>query len=262
MKSRVAASSTLSVVGMVLLALVAIVLSGAALLQSRSVTAVPEAPVASAIQPAESAEPSTSSPPPASPSPSAGEGITPEAPDPTSSATSPSADGPTVVVIGDSNSVEDEEGSWVDAVAESLGWGSVINLSSPGRGFYAAPRSCNLDPCDNFGGSIELIQDEQPDVVITFGGTADGDVALGDAATSYFEGLRDALPDAELIAISPVTGADEWPYFMTMHQQSIRAAVEGVGGTMIDVGRVGLGEDPLSAESHAEITQIVVDELE
>ena len=40
-----------------------------------------------------------------------------------------------VVVMGDSHSVGDPSVTWVGAASAQLGWGPVVNLSAPGRGF-------------------------------------------------------------------------------------------------------------------------------
>ncbi|MGO1383676.1 MAG: hypothetical protein ACTHU1_02640 [Arachnia sp.] len=104
---------------------------------------------------------------------------------------------------------------------------------------------------------------EDPDVVVTFGGIADGDQDLSDAAGQYFAALRAALPDAELIAISPVTSEEPAPYFLNLHDQTIRAAVEAVGGTFIDVERPGVGDgEQLSAESQGEIADAIIAALQ
>lgn len=98
--------------------------------------------------------------------------------------------------------------------------------------------------------------------MITFGGIADGDVALGTATTAYFEGLRAALPDAELVAIAPISTADTLPYFVTMHGQSIATSVTAVDGVFVNAGQpaIGGGAD-LSPEVHAQIAEAVVSQL-
>ena len=168
----------------------------------------------------------------------------------------------TVVIVGDSSSVGAPAQTWVGPAAEKLGWTNMVNLSSPGRGYIAAPRSCEFTPCANFVGTLPLVKEVQPDVVVTFGGTADGDFSLKAPAASYFQALRAAFPDAELVAISPVTTDAQAPYWLTLHSQTIRAGVQGVGGTFVDVGQPGLGNGgTLSPEAHAAIAQKIIDRL-
>ncbi|MCC2594323.1 SGNH/GDSL hydrolase family protein [Tessaracoccus sp. OS52] len=167
-----------------------------------------------------------------------------------------------MVIIGDSYSMGEPAETWVGPVAESLGWTDVVNLSSPGRGFVMSPRSCDFDPCGTFALSIPAIVEAEPDIVVTFGGTADGDYGLSEAASAYFDELRQELPEAELIAISPVTTADSADYWLTLHNQTIGAGVEDVDGTFINVGQPGLGDgEELSPQGHAEIAQAIIEEL-
>lgn len=262
MKSRRRLKSWLSLLGIVALAVVAMGLSAAALLQNGGGVAIPVVP-STPSQRASSVQ--TSSPTPAAtnstPVPSTSTSGPPSSPDPsafpTESGSQPT--GPVVVVIGDSHSLDSEEDIWVDFAAQELGWMSVLNLSSEGRGYTVAPRSCELRVCSTFGDSLELIVAEDPDIVITFGGTADGDVPLLQPATHYFSDLREALPDADLLAVSPVTGADSWEYYLSMHADAIGSGITAVDGTMIDVGRVGLGEGNLSESSHKAIADAVVE---
>lgn len=216
----------LSILGLIALAVLALVLSGAALVQHRGGTTV------------------------AKPSPTQGASESSPSGDPTAGANpglagstaTPTGPAPTVVIMGDSFSVGDPSTTWVGPASEGLGWGKVVNLSSPGRGFLRGPRSCGFEICANFEGSITLITKESPDVVVTFGGTADGDYSLDPAARSYFAALRQALPDATLVALSPVTGEKQAAYWLTLHKRAITAGVTAAGGTMIDVGQPGLGD--------------------
>lgn len=245
-------AGTLSVVGLIVLGLVALILSALALTRFGGVEAAPapsSTPVGGSATP--SAVDSSDPEPSASPSPS---------PEPSASASAGA--GPTVVIIGDSNSVGDEADTWVGTAADELGWGDVVNLSAPGRGYLSVPRSCDAGPCATFIDSIAAIVEAGPDVVVTFGGTADGDYSLAEPAAAYFEALREELPDADLIAINPVTTEDTAEYWLTLHGRTIRAGVEAVDGTFVDVGQPGVGDgETLSSEAQADIAQQVVDQL-
>lgn len=250
-------TSKLSVVAIVALAILAIALSGAALLSNRSVPAEPAATPPGPSTP-EASDPASSTAPGNTETGATEPGTTQPGEDPAA----PTGGAGVVVVIGDSYSIGDPSTTWVGQAATGLGWGEVVNLSSPGRGYVAMPRSCDFDPCAPFGGSVGAIADAGPDVVVTFGGTADGDYGLTEPATAYFEALREALPDAELVAIAPVTTEDAAEYWLTMHAQTIGAAVESVGGTLVQPGQPGLGDgDSLSSEAQAEIAAAVVAEL-
>ena len=248
---------TLSVLGLFLLGLLAVVLSTLALTRFRTVEAAPAPSTtlsSAAAAPSGSVEPSASTP-----AVSASPSVAPSSPAPSSTAP---VTGATVVVVGDSYSLGEPSDTWVGTAAEELAWGTVINLSSPGRGFITAPRSCEFEPCDMFVGTVSTIAEAEPDVVVTFGGNADGDYSLADAAAEYFAALRQALPEAELVAISPVTTEDPPPYFLTLHARTIRAGVEGVDGTFVNVGQPGVGDgDTLSGEAEAEIARRVIDQL-
>lgn len=130
------------------------------------------------------------------------------------------------------------------------------------RGYINNPRDCSFDVCANLPGSVALIADESPDLVVTFAGTADGDYSLVGPAADYFTTLRDALPDASLVAMSPVTTGDDAPYWLTLHKGAITSAVENVDGIVVDLGQPAIGDgDSLSSDSHAEIAAIVTDAL-
>lgn len=166
------------------------------------------------------------------------------------------------VVMGDSNSLGDVESIWLGSTMEELGWDSVQNLSAPGRGYVAVPRECENSPCASFPGTVEAIVEFQPDVVVTFGGVADGDVPITEVAAQYYSDIRSAMPDVQIIAISPVYTGEAVPDWAPLHRESIRVAVESVGGTFIDVGQPALGDGgTMSAESHAEVAQAVIDTL-
>lgn len=139
------ASQRLSLIALVILGLLAAVLSVAALLSTRPVTPAQEPTGLGTTTPAIATETPD-------PEPTEDEAEEPEA-TPTSEPTTPEAEETTepptalsVVVIGDSHSLGDEGETWVDAAAEELGWGSVTNLASPGRGFFASPRACDFTP--------------------------------------------------------------------------------------------------------------------
>lgn len=251
----------LSIAGLVVLGIVAAVLGVAALLQNRApVSAEPAAPRPAVTQ---SQAPSPELPAP-SPSASGPEPSVTESVEPTVSASEAPTQSPQkVVVIGDSYSVGDPSSTWIGAATQGLGWGEVVNLSSPGRGFVAKARSCDFTPCSNFEGSIPLIVKAKPDVVVTFGGAADGDYDIKDAAASYFSALRKALPDARIVALSPISTDAQAPYWITLHQKSIKAAVEAVGGTLVDVGQPALGDGKKpSAKAQQQIADKVVAQLE
>lgn len=249
-------STKLSVIALLVLAVLAVALSAAAILSNGSVPAEPatnpplgtsDAPTDPTTDPAGTTAPGSTEP--------AG---TEPAEDPST----PAGGAGVVVVIGDSHSLGEPSATWVGTAAAALGWSDVVNLSSPGRGYVAMPRSCDFDPCAAFQGSIPAIAEAAPDVVVTFGGVADGDYDLSEAAASYFQALREALPEAELVAIAPVTTEDTAEYWLTMHADSIGTAVEAVGGTMVNAGQPGVGDgDALSAEAQAEIAAAVVEEL-
>lgn len=249
---------TLSVLGLVLLGLLAAILSALALTRFGTVEAAPapsSVPLSSPTTSSASAEQSASAP-----AASASATVAVSSPPPSSAAP---VTGPTVVVVGDSYSLGEPSDTWLGSAAEELGWGKVVNLSSPGRGFITAPRSCEFEPCDMFVGTVSTIAEAEPDVVVTFGGNADGDYSLADAAAEYFAALRQALPEAAIVALSPVTTEDPAPYFLTLHSRTIRAGVEAVDGTFVDVGQPGVGDgETLSGEAQAEIAQQVIDQLQ
>ncbi len=243
----------LSAIGLVALALVAGGLSAAALLQSNPIAATP-APVYTSAITAPTSSPITQETVPSS--------ALSSSPESTLDDSIPPHNASKVVIIGDVYSDISAPNLWTLTVAEELEWSPVVNISDPGRGYVRAPSSCDIYACSNFRGTISTVAEHNPDIVVTFGGTADGDNDLSTAASEYFAALREALPAAELIAISPVTSEDEVPYFLRLHDQTISAAVEAVDGIFIDVGQPGVGDgEQLSAEAQDEVAQAIIEEL-
>lgn len=258
-------TTRLGIVGLILLVVITVALSGAALVRHRPVTATPANPGSSAggrvtstapssVPAGSSAAPSSASAAASSTSSAAQSSRSPAAP--STNATG----GPTVVILGDANSIGDA--TWVSAAAQELGWGNVVNLSSAGRGYLAVPGQCDFAPCTRFIGTIPVVVKSQPDVVVTFGGVADGDFSITAPAANYYRALRTALPNAKIVAISPVTTESTAPFWLTLHSRSIRDGVEAVGGTFVDVGQPALGSGKtLSEQAHSAIAAQVIKRL-
>ena len=220
----------------ILLGLIAIALSVAAVVQYRGEPTGEPLPAVPASVPG----PTTGAP---SPGPSA------------SPAASGSASG--------SASVGDPAATWIGPTADALGWGEVVNLSAAGRGYLKQPRSCAVERCENeFALSIPEVKRLSPQVVVTFGGAVDGDYNIRDAAGSYYRALRAAAPNATIVALSPVTGQDTAPFWLTLHGRAISAEATAAGGTMVDLGQPGLGDGgTLSPDAQREISRLVVEKL-
>lgn len=240
----------LGIIGLIVLGLVAVGLSAAALLQHRTVRAVP----AATASPTSVATPRPTQTPTPTPTPKQTVSETPLSPEPVPSIS--------VVIVGDSHSLGDPAETWVGPAAEKLHWDPVVNLSAPGRGFIASPRSCEGSPCTPFGGTVDAIAKAKPEVVVTFGGIADSGADITDAAAEYFAALRKALPDAELVAISTVATRTQALSWVEEHSQSIRDGVESVDGVFVNVGQSGLGDGgALSSKAQAEIARKVIKKL-
>lgn len=258
----------LSALGLILLAVVAIGLSLMALFQNQLVIAEPATTVSSRPTPVSSGVPSaspSSNGATSSPASTAEPTPSPQKSTPADTESTPADTESTakrVVVLGDRYSADGAPGVWVKTVETELNWASVTNLSAAGRGYIEKPRPCDTRPCTNFEGAISAVVEADPDVVFTFGGAADNDNDLSAPAEDYYAALREELPDAQLVAISPVTTEDAVPYWMRLHDRAIRDGVEAVGGTFVDVGQPGVGDGvALSAEAQADVAKAIVDEL-
>ena len=181
-------------------------------------------------------------------------------PTPSRSSSQTSAMG-TVVVLGDGNSAGDPTATWVGSAAQQLSWSHVVNLSASGRGYVKSPRSCSSTPtpCANFDRSIPAVVAAHPDLVVTFGGAADGDYDLTPIATQYFADLRRALPNATLVAVSPVTTLSPVPYYFTLNTHAISLSAKKSDVVFINVGQPGSGDGTsLSTRAQAAIAAKIV----
>lgn len=255
-------TTRLGIVGLILLVVITVALSGAALVRHRPVTATPANPASSAGNGVTSAAPTNAMstvPSSAVAASSSGSAASSSASGSAVASNTPTGN-LTVVILGDVNSIGDS--TWVSAAAQELGWGNVVNLSSAGRGYLAVPGQCDFAPCTRFIGTIPVVVKSQPDVVVTFGGVADGDFSITAPAANYYRALRTALPNAKIVAISPVTTESTAPFWLTLHSRSIRDGVEAVGGTFVDVGQPALGSGKtLSEQAHSAIAAQVIKRL-
>lgn len=201
-------------------------------------------------------------PAPASTSPAAVES-SPAAPAETASptpSTSVSDDSrPTAVFLGD----EFTAGApWPQLAGEAMGW-QVVNLAQAGQGYRAAPPSCDVDPCTPFSGMVGRITEQAPEVVVIAGGDADGDYPLETLATTTLTDLREALPDAQILVLSPLSARSPRPYWLTMHAESLQAAAESADATFVDVSSVArepasYADQALTPEANTQLASLLV----
>ncbi len=147
-----------------------------------------------------------------------------------------SATGPVVVAIGDSimeGHGLDPAQAWPALLAKQSGW-RLTNLASDGSGFVTRG-----DEGDTFADQVRVAARLHPSIVLISGSSNDlgvDDAALEKATTTTVNLLRTALPNAQIIAVSPVWNDKVAPAQMTTIDSDVKTAVTRVGGRYLDIG--------------------------
>lgn len=158
--------------------------------------------------------------------------------------------------IGDSYTAgayaTDPSQSWATAFAADMGWleknfarGGTAYVNTHGK------EGCGLEFCPNYTGMIPEVVASKPDVVVVSGGRNDAhrdpeEVAAG--VTAFYSELRRALPEAKIVAVSPLWHTPRAPEQITLMGEAVRAAVTSVGGYYLDIGQPLEGKPELVAK--------------
>ena len=146
---------------------------------------------------------------------------------------------PEAVFIGDSYA--QGSGKWPGMVAKAQRW-EMVNLARGGTGYTSqltgqtAQKGCGLDECPSFVEMADVAIKRKPDVVVVAGGRNDGGANIVDATHALFRKVRDALPEARIIAIQPMWDATSYPGFLVGYGRVIRKEVEAVNGDYVKIG--------------------------
>lgn len=146
--------------------------------------------------------------------------------------------------IGDAYVQGGDDGSLAQDVATALGW-RAVNLGRGGTGYTAsaAKAACGLDYCPPFPMMAADAIAAKPDVVVVSGGQDDDGADVSSAALMLFTELHKALPSAQVIVVSPLSGAGSVPGSLTTIRGQVKAAAKSAGVAYVDVG------DPLAERS-------------
>ena len=150
---------------------------------------------------------------------------------------------PVAVFLGDSYTQGGDV--WTSLVSAKQGWREV-NLGRGGTGYVAtsSQQGCGLNYCPKYDEMIPEAVKAKPDVVVVAGGRNDGS-ADAKAIRTFYQDLRTQLPNAKIYAISPLWASGETPAFIVAQGQDVKASVEAVGGTFLDVGQPFKGRPDL-----------------
>jgi lysophospholipase L1-like esterase len=146
---------------------------------------------------------------------------------------------PVAVFIGDSYA--QGSGKWPGMVAEAQRW-EMVNLARGGTGYAArltgqtAQKACGLDECPSFVEMADVAIKRKPDVVVVAGGRNDGGGNIVESTHDLFRKVRDALPEARIIAIQPMWDANPYPGFLVDYGRVIQKEVEAVDGDYVKIG--------------------------
>ncbi|QOD43399.1 SGNH/GDSL hydrolase family protein [Clavibacter zhangzhiyongii] len=170
-----------------------------------------------------------------------------------SASAAPTTERLTAVYLGDSytagaGSTKPSE-MFATVVSAREQW-TTVNLGRGGTGYgaTAGKEACGLDYCPTYREMIPEAVAADPDVVIVSGGRNDRDVdaALLEQVEATYADLRSALPDARIVATSPLWDDDPTvPADFDRLGDTIRAAAERAGGVYLDIGQPLLGHPEL-----------------
>jgi lysophospholipase L1-like esterase len=155
---------------------------------------------------------------------------------------------PVAAFIGDSYTAglgaSQPEFGFSSQLASAQGW-TAVNLGRGGTSYGGAvsgptaPSSCSLDYCPSY---IEMIPDAvaaSPHIVVVSGGRNAAPLPaeqVRTGITAFYAELRKQLPDARIIAVSPVWDDDVEPPELARMKQWVQQAVTAVDGEYADIG--------------------------
>lgn len=165
-----------------------------------------------------------------------------------SAATSSAPKPLTVAFIGDSYTAgagaTDPSHGWAATLARTQGW-DMTNLARGGTGYLSAVTgnakvACGLDYCPAYPEMVKDAAAANPAIVLVAGGrndvTRDPDQEAA-AVRAFYTQLRAALPNAKIVAVSPVWDATAPPPALGAIAADVKSAVVTVGGTYLDIGQ-------------------------
>ncbi|WP_194420389.1 SGNH hydrolase domain-containing protein [Microbacterium abyssi] len=154
---------------------------------------------------------------------------------------------PEVVFLGDSYTagIGSDGPDWPTSVSEELGW-NAVNLAAGGTGYVteAGVEGCGKEHCGAYLEQSEAITDE-PDIIVVAGGRNDPAESIEAAALKLFTSLRDAHPDATVIALSPWADDDPLNEAFTAKSAAVQKAAAGADVIYVDTGQPFVGHADL-----------------
>lgn len=146
---------------------------------------------------------------------------------------------PVAVFVGDSlvQGVGGGGTRWTTLVSDRKGW-QEVNLGRGGTGYVttAGRSGCGLDSCPTFLQMAGKAIAANPDVVIISGGENDGTKDVTEASQDLFRILREGLPNARIVVLSPLWRASAYPASLTGMRKVLEANAADAGIEFVDVG--------------------------
>jgi lysophospholipase L1-like esterase len=162
-------------------------------------------------------------------------------------------DRPVAVFLGDSYTVETSastpDKTAAHLIADHYGW-KPVNLARSSTGYITEVNDptkfwCGFDHCNSYTQQLPDAAAADPDIVVVNGGR--NELAIGASAEwiqgvdAFFTELRRSLPNATIIAASPIWDDDPTPPELDAMREVVRQAVTAMGGTYVDLGDPLLG---------------------
>lgn len=155
-------------------------------------------------------------------------------------------EGPVVAFLGDSYTVgaraSSENTRWSSLVSKELGW-SERNFGIADTGYLVEGSMANGAP---YADRIPAVAEAKPEIVVVSGGLNDMFSSTADIVASInatYAELRAALPDARIIAVSPLwTAVEPVPEQMSALNDAVREAAASVNAEYVDLGQPLVGK--------------------
>ena len=152
------------------------------------------------------------------------------------------ASAPKAAFIGDSitagHGASSEQTRWTSLVSQKMGW-IEHNFGRGGTGYLATSsrEGCGLDFCPNYLGMLDEVASSDPDIVVVAGGENDmaqfASGPVSGAITDTFNGLRERLPNARIIAVGPF--ARDITSSVTAFDLVVQDAARAIGGEYVSL---------------------------